>query len=79
MTQPISFVDSNSIDHLSAIFGHHMEEVVDHSRFWTVLANLQVKSGVHVHHHGFDLGTTFRPQLFEERPDRGAAAAFANP
>ncbi|MNR05459.1 hypothetical protein D3C85_1214920 [compost metagenome] len=56
-----------------------MKEVIDHARFWAVLANLQVKSGIHVHRHGFDLGTTLCSQLFEKRSDRRPAAAFTDP
>ncbi|MNC30728.1 hypothetical protein D3C75_790170 [compost metagenome] len=79
VTQPVSLVDADPINHLSAIFGHHMEEVVDHSRVGTVLTNLQVKSGVHVHRHRFDSSTTLWPQFFEERPDRCSAATFTDP
>src|SRR3546814_2502905 len=56
-----------------------MEEVVDHSRVGTVLTNLQVKSGVHVHRHRFDSSTTLWPQFFEERPDRCSTATFTDP
>src|SRR3546814_5300048 len=72
-------VDADPINHFSAIFGHHMEEVVDHSRVGTVLTNLQVKSGVHVHRHRFDSSTTLWPQFFEERPDRCSTATFTDP
>ena len=61
MAQSVSLVDADPINHLSAIFGHHMEEVVDHTRFWAVLTNLQVKSGVHVHRHRFDASATLWP------------------
>ncbi len=67
MTQLISFIDTDPVNHLSARFGHRMEEVVDNSRFGAVLTNLQVKSGVHVHHHRFDSSAPLRPRLLEER------------
>ena len=44
MAQSVSLVDADPINHFSAIFGHHMEEVVDNPCFWTVLTNLRSKT-----------------------------------
>jgi hypothetical protein len=68
-------MDADSINHLSAIFGHHMEEVVDHARFWAMLTNAQVKGSVHVHRHRFNASATLWAQLFEEWPDRRRVSA----
>lgn len=58
MAQSVSLVDANPINHLSAIFGYHMEEVVDHPCFWAVRMNLKVKGSVHVHRNRLDASAT---------------------
>ncbi|CAI8774627.1 hypothetical protein EMIT0P253_10230 [Pseudomonas sp. IT-P253] len=57
MIQSIGLVDSHLIDHCSAIFDDHVEKVVGLPCFQAMLANLQVKSCIHVHRSGLDLST----------------------
>ncbi|MNT41857.1 hypothetical protein D3C72_1782390 [compost metagenome] len=44
-----------------------------------MLANLQIKSSIHVHRQRFDSSAALRPQLLEERPDCRSATAFTDP
>jgi hypothetical protein len=44
MTQPIGLGHPNPISHVSAIFGHRVKEIVDHSGFGAILANHQSKA-----------------------------------
>lgn len=76
MKQPVRLVDADPINNLSAIFGYHVEDVINQPCFRAVLANRQAKSSVHVHRYRFNLGTSFWSQLFEKKTDRCPAAAF---
>jgi len=55
--QSIGLVDSHLIDHCSAIFDDPVEKVVGLPCFQAMLANLQVKSCIHVHRSGLDLSS----------------------
>ena len=58
---------------------HDMEEVVNDLGLRTMLLNLQIERGIHVHGHGFDLPATLRTQQLEERANGFATVAFAHP
>src|SRR5690554_3991880 len=55
-----------------------MEQIEHYFRLRTVLADLGVKGGIHIHSDRFNLLTALA-QLLEERADRLAAVAFTHP
>ncbi|MNQ90664.1 hypothetical protein D3C85_1060160 [compost metagenome] len=79
MAQSIGFVDAYAVDYFPAILGHDMEQVIHHACLGAVLAYFQVKSGIHVHRHRFDLRAALWPQLFKEEPDCSPAAPLSDP
>ena len=79
LAQPVGFVHPHPVDHLAAVLGHHVEQVIDHLRVRAVLLHLQVVGGVHVHRHRTQPCAAFRAQQLEEWAYLGAAAATPHP
>ena len=65
----------NTINHRSTLFGHHLEKVVDHARFRAALVDFQIKHGVHIHRHRFDLSAPSGPSSLKN----GLTAALLRP
>lgn len=65
----------NTIDHCSTLFGHLMEKVVDHARFRAALMDFQIKHGVHIHRHRFNLSAPSGPSSLKN----GLTAALLRP
>ncbi|OWW20412.1 hypothetical protein AYR66_13885 [Noviherbaspirillum denitrificans] len=51
MPEPIGFIGPHPVDHIAAIFGNRMKQVVHHARLGTMLLHFQVEGRVHVHGH----------------------------
>ena len=72
-------IDPDTVNHFPSELCYNVEQVIDHPCLWAVVLNFQVHGGIHIHRHGFDLATGFRPQPFKEGAYRCSTAAFSNP
>lgn len=75
----IGLIDPDTVNHFPSELCYNVEQVIDHPCLWAVVLNFQVHGGIHIHRHGFDLATGFRPQPFKEGAYRCSTAAFSNP
>jgi len=73
--QSIGLADSHLIDHCSATCDDRVEKVVGLPCFQAMLANLQVKSCIHVHSSALDLSATL--WLHSSKKDMTAARILA--
>lgn len=78
IAQEVGLVDADTVDHLTTIARHHMEQVVHHFGLRAVSLHFQVESGVHVHGYRLDVLAMLTEPL-EEWANRLAAFAVANP
>lgn len=50
-----------------------LEQVIDHPRLRTMLLNLQIQRGVHIHGHGFDSAQRQKPPEMRHNSQKSAA------
>ncbi len=52
--EPVRLVDPHPVDHLAAVLGDHVEQVVDDPGLWGVVSDLLAIGRAHVHHDRFE-------------------------
>jgi len=78
IAQEVGLVDEDTVDHLTTVARHHMEQVVHHFGLRAVPLHFQVESGVHVHGDRLDVLAMLTGPL-EEWANRLATGAVADP
>jgi hypothetical protein len=78
-TQSVRLVDPYAIDHLTAVLGDHVEQVVDDARVRRVGRDFLAIRRAHVHHDRFEPRTSRGSQQAKERSQILACAAATDP